>query len=415
MKKYYQKSITLILITVFIFTACASTTISGMQVARADDRNEDEPITEAFFKNNDAVEVNKITGEFKIPEINAQSAIVIDKKTKRVLFEKDAYSKRNIASTTKIITCIVALENSKMEDVVTISRKAADVWGSDIKLKAGQKFTMRELLYGLMLKSGNDAAMAIAEQVGGSEEGFVSMMNKKAKEIGAENTSFSNPHGLDEDGHYSTAYDMAIITAYALENNDFSIIVSTKQINFPSLSLANTNEMLTIYPNADGVKTGYTGIAGRCLVTSANYEDMKLISVVLNCATREKRALSSKTILEYASKKYHMSVLLKKGDVIGDIPVIKGRKEIVTVKAANEIVMPLSDDEVSKIEKKVSMDDVFHAPLDNRQKMGTVSFTAGDMNVGKVDIETDESVEKKNFMDFMIQILESLANLVRGS
>lgn len=194
-----------------------------------------------------------------IPIIDAAAAIVMDTETGRVLFEKNAYSRRPIASTTKIMTGILAIEMGDLNDEVTVSKGASRIWGSVIDLQQGEKLKLGELLYGLMLSSGNDAAIAIAEHIGGTLENFLEMMNKKARLIGARNTNFKSPHGLDMEGHYSTAYDIALITRYALENPIFSKIVATKQAVIPKRNLYNTNEMLEMYHGADGVKTGYTG------------------------------------------------------------------------------------------------------------------------------------------------------------
>ena len=228
------------------------------------------------------------------PVINAQSAIVMDFDTGRVIFEKNAYQRRPMASTTKVMTAIIALENGNLDDIVTISRNATSIHGSLMHLHTGEKLPLRDLMYGLLLCSGNDASIAIAEHVGGSVEGFLEMMNNKAKEIGANNTHFTSPHGLDDVGHHSTAYDMALITKYALNIPVFNEIVKTKSIQVGNRYLNNSNEMLTSYEGADGVKTGYTGRAGRCLITSATRDGRRFISVVLFCDSRSQRALSSK-------------------------------------------------------------------------------------------------------------------------
>jgi len=183
--------------------------------------------------------------ELKPPRIEAKAAIVIDADTGRVLYEKDAYSRRAIASTTKIMTAIVAIENGNLDDKVKVSSRAASIWGSTIKLKPGEELTLKELLYGMMLRSGNDAALAVAEH-GGTVENFVKMMNDKARELGLKNTAFKTPHGLDVEGHYSTAYELAMLTRYALQNPVFAQIVATKSTTITNRSLYTTNEMLYI-------------------------------------------------------------------------------------------------------------------------------------------------------------------------
>ena len=194
--------------------------------------------------------------------VSAQYACVMDSLTGRVLFEKNAYARHSMASTTKIMTALVALESGNTNDIVTVSANAAGTEGSSIYLKAGEKITLKDLLYGLMLESGNDAAIAVAEHIGGSVEGFAELMNQKAKAVGANQTQFKNPNGLDEDGHYTTAYDLALITRAALRNKDFAEIVATKRKTISNgeesygRSLANHNKLLTIYKGCDGVKTG---------------------------------------------------------------------------------------------------------------------------------------------------------------
>lgn len=189
-----------------------------------------------------------VSNTSSMPLINSKAAVVIDRKSKRMLYSKNANKKRAMASTTKIMTCIIALENSKLDDTITISKKAASVGGSRLGLSKGDKITMNDLLYGLMLCSGNDAAAQIAETIGGSFEGFAKMMNKKAEELELKNTHFVTPHGLDDDDHYTTAYELAILTDYALENKKFAEIVSKKTktilINGKQRQLQNTNELL---------------------------------------------------------------------------------------------------------------------------------------------------------------------------
>ena len=234
----------------------------------------------------------------KDPVINARSALVMDFETGTVLYEKNAYRKRPMASTTKIMSAIVAIESCNLDDDVLISAKAANMGGSVIGLKANSSIKLIDLLHGMLICSGNDAAVAVAEHVGGSIEAFSELMNQKALELGAFSTSFSNPHGLDAENHYTTAYDLAKITRYALKNPKFNEIVNKTEFYFNGRTLKSTNEMLTLYDGADGVKTGYTGLAGRCLVTSASHNDMRFISVVLFCDTKNLRTTSSQKILD---------------------------------------------------------------------------------------------------------------------
>lgn len=218
--------------------------------------------------------------------VSAKSAIVIDGASGRVLFAKDEHEKRRIASITKIMTAVLAIESGKMEETVTVSANAVRTEGSAIYLKEGQKVKLKDLVYGLMLRSGNDAAAAIAEHVGGSLGGFVYMMNQKAEQIGMENTRFQNPHGLDDhENHYSTAYDMAILTKYAMKLKDYQTISGTKVYKAETMESVwkNKNKLLTgLYQYSTGGKTGYTKLAKRTLVSTASKDGTDLIAVTIN-------------------------------------------------------------------------------------------------------------------------------------
>lgn len=219
------------------------------------------------------------------PSISAQQAIVIDQSTGEVLYEKEANSPQLIASITKIMTAIIAIESGKLEEHVTVSRNAVMTEGSSIYLVEGEKIKLVDLVYGLMLRSGNDASVAIAEHVGGSIEGFVYLMNEKTAWLGMNNSMFENPHGLDGEAHHSTAYDMALLTKYALENPEFIEVIGAKSFQSSNRTYAwgNKNKLLTMYyPHTIGGKTGYTKAAGRTLVTAAEKDGITLIVVTLN-------------------------------------------------------------------------------------------------------------------------------------
>ncbi|RHW41203.1 D-alanyl-D-alanine carboxypeptidase [Neobacillus notoginsengisoli] len=221
--------------------------------------------------------------------VSGRAAVLMEQKTGRVLFEKQAHTPMRIASITKIMTAILAIESGKMEKEVLVTERAVRTEGSSIYLKPGEKIKLKDLVYGLMLRSGNDAAAAIAEYVGGSEEGFAFLMNQKAAEIGMLNTYFSNPHGLDnKEKHFSTAYDMALLTRYAMGNDEYKKIAGTKVHHFPDpeenwdREWRNKNRLLSMYRFCTGGKTGYTKRAKRTLVTTAKKGDMELIAVTLN-------------------------------------------------------------------------------------------------------------------------------------
>lgn len=217
----------------------------------------------------------------------ATSTILMDTDNNRIIYANNIHDVRSVASISKIMTCILAIESDKLEDEIIVSDVIKDAYGSGIYISVGEKLRLIDLLYGLMLRSGNDAALMIAKYVGGSVEKFVDMMNAKSKEIGMKNTTFNNPSGLDSDkGNYSTAYDMAILTSYAMNNNIYKKITSTKsyklKTNMNTYSWTNKNKLLTSYKYATGGKTGYTKIAKRTLVTTASKENVNLVAVTLN-------------------------------------------------------------------------------------------------------------------------------------
>ncbi|KPN15462.1 D-alanyl-D-alanine carboxypeptidase [Bacillus australimaris] len=246
--------------------------------------------------------------------VSARSAILIDGQSGRVLFGKDEHEKRRIASITKIMTAVLAIESGKMKDTVKVSKHAIQAEGSSIYLKEGQKVSLEDLTYGLMLRSGNDAAVAIAEHVGGSLEGFIFMMNQKAAELGMKNTNFQNPHGLDDHkNHYSSAYDMAILTKYAMEHKQYQKIAGTTFYKAKTMEgyWKNKNKLLTgLYEYSTGGKTGYTKLAKRTLVSTAAKGDAELIAVTINAPDDWKDHIS---MFEYAFDHYKTYVLAEKG------------------------------------------------------------------------------------------------------
>lgn len=219
----------------------------------------------------------------------AQSAIVMEQSTQRIFFAKNCDAHLPMASTTKIVTALTVLNHANLDDVVEIDSRAVGIEGSSIYLRAGEHLTVRELLYGLMLRSGNDTAVALALHVAGSIDSFAELMNETAREAGCTDSNFANPHGLHDDNHYTSAHDLGVLTCVAMENEDFREIVSTKTVRISNEGmeydrvLINKNKLLSNFADADGVKTGYTKKAGRCFVGSATRNGMQVVVVVLNC------------------------------------------------------------------------------------------------------------------------------------
>jgi serine-type D-Ala-D-Ala carboxypeptidase (penicillin-binding protein 5/6) len=298
-----------------------------------------------------------LTQEVKAkPGVSAHRAILMDQETGRVLYEKDAHTKSRIASITKIMTAILAVESGKMDKTVTVSANAAGTEGSSIYLKPGEKIKLEDLVYGLMLRSGNDSAVAIAENVGGSLEGFVYLMNEKAKKIGMTNTHFENPHGLDDhENHYSTAYDMAILTRYAMKNKTYKKIAGTKSYKSPDpnnkwdRTWRNKNRLLTqLYKYTTGGKTGYTKRAKRTLVTTASKDNENLIAVTLNGPDDWNDHIN---MFEYGFKNYDYKVAVPKGQLDNiDNEIYKGRTYV-----KREAVLSLTQEEEEDVRVQYKM------------------------------------------------------------
>ncbi|WP_242688637.1 D-alanyl-D-alanine carboxypeptidase family protein [Bacillus sp. Cs-700] len=290
--------------------------------------------------------------------VSARSAILIEQETGRVLYEKDAYSQRRIASITKIMTAVLAIESGKMNEKVTVSRNAAGTEGSSLYLKEGEKITLENLVYGLMLRSGNDAAVAIAEEVGGSLDGFVTLMNQKAEEIGMSKTVFMNPHGLDDhEDHLSTAYDMAILTQYAMNNETYRIISGTKVHKAPNemeewdYVWRNKNKLLTsLYSDSTGGKTGYTKRAKRTLVSTAERDDMTLIAVTLDAPDDWNDHIS---MFNWGYANYELTLLEPKGK----LKDVKKEPYKDNVTLSRDLSYPLAEDERNQVESTIQLVD----------------------------------------------------------
>lgn len=342
------------------------------------------------------------------PENSAKATVLMEVETKRVLYEKEPHKKMPMASTTKIMTAILALENSHLSDIVTISSKASGVEGSSLYLAAGEKLTMEQLLYGLMLRSGNDAATAIAEHIGKSIEGFADMMNKKAQEIGAMNTNFMNPHGLHHENHYTTAYDLALISAYAMKNPTFRKITSTKYYKIPwegqdwDRVVMNKNALLWDYEGANGIKTGYTMASRRCLASAALRNDMQLVAVVLDC---QPWFDDSTAILDYGFSNYEMKKLFSAGDVVGNIDVKDGFDKEVKLVLKDDISIPLAEKEMDNLNINLEQPDNLKAPVMAGTKVGSIDISLGDdLKISK-NIYAASSVQENTFPANMKKII----------
>ena len=339
--------------------------------------------------------------------LSAYSAVLYLPETCSFVYYKNADSKLPMASTTKIMTALVALENSDLSELVLIDERAAGTEGSSAYLITGEKLTMEELLYALLLQSANDAAVAIACHIGGDLPNFSEMMNKKATELGLKNTHFTNPHGLDDKEHYTTARELALITAEALKNDCFRDIVSTYKKTFSnderSRTYVNHNKMLKLYDGCIGVKTGFTKKSGRCLVAAAERNGLTFISVTLD-APNDWNDHNLLLDLGYAKlKKYVLSDI---GEYKYIIPIINGESDRVTVSNAScpSVIAPKSD---KKFQSHVKLVRYAVAPITKGEILGEVIFTLGGEEIGRTNLVAEETILKsknKSFIDIIFTL-----------
>jgi serine-type D-Ala-D-Ala carboxypeptidase (penicillin-binding protein 5/6) len=334
------------------------------------------------------------------PRITAEYGVLLDQETGTVIYEKNAHVKRPPASTTKIMTVLLALEKGDLNKVVKVSPKAAKTGESSMHLRVGEAISLRSLVYGAMLRSGNDACVAISEAVGGTEAKFVRMMNQKAKEIGALNTNFVNTNGLPSKQHYSSCYDLAMISREALKNKQFREIVSTKEIvamtNIIPASqryMKNTNKLLWRYPWADGVKTGTTNEAGPCLVSSATRDERKFIGVVLHS---DDRFYDSQVLFDYGFNNFFYQYLTNRGEYFDSLPVKDGKSEKVRVVIDKTIYGIFHKDKINSIEKQINLKRNLTAPLTQGIAVGEIRYALDGKLIDKCNLILEQSVLEKS-------------------
>jgi len=311
---------------------------------------------------------------------SATSAILMDADSGRVLYEQNADAKMLIASTTKIMTALVAIREGDLAETVKVSRKAAYTEGSSMYLKEGEELTLETLLYGLMLCSGNDAAVAVAEAVGGSEDGFVRMMNETARELGMEHTSFANPNGLDHENHYSTARDMAVLACAAMENTTLVRIVSTRNVTIGGRTMTNHNKLLSYMDGCVGLKTGYTKAAGRTLVSCAERNGQRLVAVTLQDGNDW---ADHQALFEYGFSTYPAKRAAVLGQPVTRAAVQNGLRSTVPLVAADSFSWPLAAGE--KLETRFELPDL-QAPIHAGSKVGQMVVLLNGAEVGRVDL-----------------------------
>ncbi len=355
--------------------------------------------------------------------LNARSAIVLDRTSKKILYGKNEYRKVKMASTTKIMTAIVILENCDLSQTTQVSKKAAGTGGSRLGLKVGDKITINDLLYGLLLCSGNDAAVCLAETCSGSVKDFSNLMNLKAKELGLKNSHFETPHGLDSDEHYTTAYELALLTNYALENPIFKKIVGTKlytiTINGYPKTLSNTNELLGNLNGVYGVKTGFTNGANRCLVTACKRNNMDIICVVLGCDTKKFRTNDSIKLIEYAFNNFEYVNIKNiidekfsewKKENLDNIHIIKSIDTNLSIKYSNldTPIIPIKKEDASSIEINFKLNSYLEAPIYKDTKLGTIFVMSNGLPVIECDILTDCEIKRKNIFYYFYDLFRQI-------
>ena len=330
--------------------------------------------------------------------LSGESYILIDRDIGRVLLEENSHKKMPMASTTKIMTALIALEKGNLSDRIRVDDDSVGVEGSSIYLKKDEIMTLKDLIYGLMLRSGNDAAVAIAIHIGGTTEEFVKLMNDKAKSIGALNTNFTNPNGLPDENHYSTAYDMALITREAFKYDEFANIVNSKSYTSDRVEnnyFYNKNKTLWDYEGGNGVKTGYTMSSGRCLVSSASRNGLNLISVSLNARDWFN---DNHKLLDYGFEKYSSSLIFDKGQFMKKVRVEKGNRDYINLVAEKTLFFPLKEGEKEKLKIDIQSFDGIDLPINKGDLVGYVSVYLDGKLINKVNLVSKDTIEKQGFL-----------------
>ena len=348
--------------------------------------------------------------------INSRSCIVYDRNSHMILYGKNETKQVKMASTTKIMTSLIIIENCNLSETIEVSQKAAGTGGSRLGLKTGDKITIKDLLYGLMLCSGNDAAVALAEYAGGDISGFAELMNNKAKELGLANTHYESPHGLDSDGHYTTAYELALLSDYALKNETFSKIVGTKNytvtINGYPKNLSNTNELLGYLDGVYGVKTGFTNGANRCLVTACKRNDMDIICVVLGADTKKYRTQDSIKLIEYAFNNFTYinanEIATKafenwKNENLKYIDINKSSSNSFEFKiqTCENPILSINKNDIDNIESSVSINPILEAPIPSNAVIGNLTLSLNNQTLITLDIINTNDITRKNITYYL--------------
>lgn len=353
--------------------------------------------------------------------LDARSAILIDSASGKILYEKNADEPLPMASMTKIMSMLIVMENIhngnlKYEDKVLISETASKMGGSQVFLQAGEEYKLEDLLKCIAVSSANDAVVAVAEKISGSETEFVNLMNKRAKELGLSNTHFDNPHGLDSENHYSSARDMAMLAKELLKYEDILKFTSIYEdyLTKPDGSqiwLVNTNRLVRFYDGVDGLKTGFTTNAGYCLTATARKNDFRLISVVMKSSSGDARSKDTATLLTYGFNSFKNNIIYSKNKALGEAEVLNGKKDKVKVYLKEDVTEVLGVSEKSEGYSFNIKVDKIKAPIKNMTIVGKVDIIDSNGNIIKeADIIVKENIEKANFWNYLSKNLKLITS-----
>lgn len=351
------------------------------------------------------------------PVISAKSAILIDANTGEVLFEKNSHEKLPPASVTKIMTMLLLMEKLEageinLTDQVTISANAASMEGTGLLIETGEVRTVEELLYGVAVESGNDAAVALAEKMSGSEGNFVALMNERAKQLGMNDTNFVNPCGLPVENHYTSAYDIAVMSRELIKHEAIFKYITTWMIdvyvgknNDILRTLANTNKLLSQKDYIDGIKTGYTTDAGYCVSITGKKGEMRLISVIMKAETSAIRSDEADGLLNYGFQNYQAVYPVKKGDIVGQVKILNSTIESIDLKADQDVYKLIPLGSTPQISKKLILEkDFVYAPIEANQKVGKMIVNLGEDQLAEIDVFTAESAGKCSYFKYLSQV-----------
>lgn len=352
-------------------------------------------------------------------DIKSESGIIMEASTGKILFDKNMDEQKSPASMTKIMTMLLtveAIESGKisLEDEVNISANASKMGGSQVYLEENSTATVDMLLKSIAIGSANDASVAVAEKIGGTESNFVNMMNKRAKELGAVNTTFKNPHGLDEEGHLTTAHDLALIAKELIKHKEILKLTSTYETtithkNGKSLWLVNTNKLIKFYNGLDGLKTGFTDNAGYCLTGTMLRNDMRLITVTMKAPTKEDRNTDTINLMEYAYSMYYKSTLIKKDKKIGDMFIDNAKKRKISYYLKEDASVILDKDVRNiKYNYSVKLNNV-KAPLKKNDVVGTLTLHLNNQDIN-YNLIVKENIKKSNYFVRLNNYLKDIIN-----